>query len=174
MFQNDRVRHRVWRSSGRAFRLVLLAGVLAAPALGQQIVCIDIYVPTNAFVGNGKGYLLHSLREFGLYSNQQQVGTFYLQNESQNIWSVDLNNDPWITANNPNGLFSTADAASLVNQLCPNGVQPAGTPAPTTSAQPRAAVQSAAPAPSGRAAGMFAYGDFNGARSSGSGTWLSR
>jgi uncharacterized protein (TIGR03437 family) len=161
---HDRIRRDVSGNPGLTFRLVLLAGVLAAPALGQ-ITCIALPNPWGAGPGGAGAFVLQPPTKINVYSGGFFVNTFTIfppnSFTGDRKFSIYDGTVPWVTAANPTGEYDATSAEDAVNQICPNGVEPAGT-RPPTSARQRAASQLSAPAPSGSAAGPFAYGDFNG------------
>ena len=80
-----------------AFKLVLLAGVPAAPALGKQQ---DYWIGDTGL----EYYLLHAGDYFDVYSNGDYLSSFQARKSSGNTWSNHLDGMPWTTTvSNPGG-----------------------------------------------------------------------
>jgi hypothetical protein len=151
------MRHALHAAKG-VFRLVLMAAVLAAPAVGT-ITCVAVPSdPSDTRPGLRAWALLHPGATFDLYTDGLYIGVFSVL-EGGPSYVIYLNNQPWVTANNPDGVYDEQSATDEINSLCPNGVLPVGTP-PTFSSIARPRVASST-SPTGTAAGAFVSGDFN-------------
>jgi uncharacterized protein (TIGR03437 family) len=137
---------------------------LAIPASAQGFTGCQSQVQPEYVPGIGMLDLKITLK---IYTNGTLVATFELEQQDKNTWEITDNGNPFIDnfgdfIFNPDGDYSTADAATLADFLCPGGTPFSGT-------LPGAAIAriknrtSTVPLPaSGQAASQYVSADFNG------------